>query len=213
MVRTRVERAQLERRTGELVGPTVISALLETEGIHGEHRVIAGNLACPERQDRLDPLPDAVEVAGHIVERMRDLQGKYVKRMRGQQGAEPRLGQFIIVVEDGGEDGEVHALALVGRQARRTCEHRTRRLYTARIPSAHEQIGLQYVRHEEIGSVLEGKRQRLVHAAAPALEHRERAFIGRQRRWIGARYPVSARIGEAVIGGVLRWGGKHDRSP
>ncbi len=187
VVRSRVERIQGQRGTGGIFGTLVLAAFLESEGMHDQHGVVAGHVA------RTTPaaLPPRVRscgrIAGEVVERIRHLQRERIARLQTQHLIEPRRGQLVVVGGGGRDRGKMQSLALVGPQARGANQQRARPSNAPRIATAHEQPGLQHVRHHEAGRLPQRRRKLLVGAAVPALERGERTLVGLRRRQVSRR--------------------------
>ena len=67
--------------------------------MHRENRAVAGPSRRPGRKHRCDALGHALDIAGQVVQRVRDLQRQRIARLPTQQPAEPRLGELVVVVE------------------------------------------------------------------------------------------------------------------
>ena len=60
----RIVRVQCQRFPGNSLGARVLAAFLQTECMHGEQRIVTGQVARPRRQHRLHAVAQAPDVAG-----------------------------------------------------------------------------------------------------------------------------------------------------
>lgn len=205
-----VARVQRQCRPGDLLGARVLTALAESEAVHGQHGVVAGHPVRPGRQHRRDAVAHARRFTGDVVQRMRHLQREHVARVTAQQLAQTLLGILVVVVEHGRDGRQVQSLALVGRQLGGECQHGARRTHPTRIAAAQQQIRLQRVCHHKTGSLLQGHRKGFIGTAAPRLERGERSFVGVEGGRLGTRNSASAQV-EVAHGGVKQWPSRSDR--
>jgi hypothetical protein len=99
VVRARLERIDRERIVRHALGPCMLAVLAEREGAHRQHRGMAGQLARPRRQHRLDAAEQRGLVTREVVERMCHLQRERVARRESQQIVEAPSHALEIIVE------------------------------------------------------------------------------------------------------------------
>jgi hypothetical protein len=74
-----------------------LAVLLECEGVHRQHAVMACDVVRPCGQYAVDAFEHALNVAGDVVEGMRHVQRDQVARMAHEQFAELRLRKLVVV--------------------------------------------------------------------------------------------------------------------
>ena len=80
---------------------------------------------------------------------MDHLQGKGVAWLHAQQLAQMRLGQLVVIVKHRTQRSEVLSLKAVERKSSSACQNEACRSDAARITTAHQQVGLQRMGHDE----------------------------------------------------------------
>ena len=81
VLRPAVARLELDRGAAAVLGGGVVAGLLQAEGVHAEHRVIAGHVRRPGRQRARDAVAQHARVAAEEVELVAGLQRQQVARV------------------------------------------------------------------------------------------------------------------------------------
>ena len=187
VIRPRVERIQAERRSGRLLGTFVVAVLDESERMHREQRVIAGQVVRPRRQHcryaiaqarrrrrgssrtRAPPAARARRAAACAAGR-RATPGR--DRVVGQHGGERGAGARARAHWPAARRPAPPPCAPNRTRAGRGCTRAARP--AARAPS------------RSLAPAAIASFDLCVGAGAPALEVGERAFVGRERGGRGA---------------------------
>ena len=151
------------------LGPRIVGGLLQAEGQHRQHRVVAGHAGVPVRLGTRDAVAQHARVAGEEVDLVAHLQRQQVLRVADAQVLEDAAGAVPLAVGQGTGRRHVQGLALGGRAARGggmrlACRRQAGRLGAEQVQVGHQHMGHRHVRRD--GQRGLGLGQRVVEVAA-----------------------------------------------
>lgn len=166
MLRPAVPRLDLHAPPPGRLGPRIIPGLLQPEGMHAQHRVIAGHRRIPVGQGARDPVAQHPRMPGEEVDLVPREQAQRIARRLDRHVLEHPARRVPAPLD---QMAERRDMALLPRRARRA---RRRRMS---VP-----------RHRELARLGAGQVQ-------PALQHMGHGEIRRQcQRRVGARHRIAA---------------------
>ena len=145
--------ARVERKglASAILGPCIVAAFLQTEGMHAQQDMVARIRRHPDRQTPCDAVAQAAGVTEKKVEEVCCLQGQHIVRPED----EDILKTFDRLAERTAKesiDGKaVHTCALVARRFVQRLARRTHIVETACVGAGDEEIGAKDMRHCKVG--------------------------------------------------------------
>ncbi len=144
-----VARLEVDAAAPELFGLRIAARFLQTEGVHAEHRVIAGHTRAPCRQSPGDAVAQHSRVTGVKVDQVPGLQGQRIARVVDAQVFQGPACIPPTPFDQFADGLEMRALALIGGQREGVLVDLPRDRYCQRLGAEQVQIGLEHVTHHE----------------------------------------------------------------
>jgi hypothetical protein len=195
VLRPAVPRLELDAPPPGRLGPGIVAGLLEPEGVHAEHRVIARHPRLPEGQRPRDPVAQHPRMPGEEVDLVPGEQPHGIARRLDRHVLQhpPRLVPAPL-----DEMPQRRRMALLPHRpgaARRLGLRLPRHGHPARLGPEQVQPALQRMRHGEARRLGERRIDPRHRIAAVALQLRHRRLVLRRRGLRGARQrqPVNVR--------------------
>ena len=169
---------QLDRAPPGRLGAGIEPGLLQTEGVHAEHRVVTGHAAGPVRQGTGDAVADHPRVPRVEVHEMTRLERQGVPRILHGDVLQHPAGGAPLVAEEVRECAQVGALTGVGRHGAGRFVARLGDREAGGLGAQQIQIAMEHMAHDERGVPVQGRADGRDRVAAVALKLLQCLLVG-----------------------------------